>query len=513
MKADRVNLIVGVIILLFLLSISLPYLAAQSQSNEERIFGGFLLNPIDGNSYLAKMRQGYEGSWLFKLPYTSNPGSGAPLNLYYLFLGHVARWFRLPLIFVFHLARITGAFLLALAVYRLMKALFSQPSARFLAFTLALFGSGMGWLAAAFGVFTSDFWVAEAYPFLTGFTNAHFPLGMALQVWLITPSTGDEKLSWRRIIATLLGSALLSIIYPFGWVVAAAVTGVSAAWLLWKKADWQHGCIHWLSILLGGAPYMLYSIWVVSNHPVLRLWNAQNLTPASGLLDLLISFSPLLIFIAIGIIAFRFQLDQLELRIITIWLIVGVLLVYLPISLQRRLISGLYVPMAAFAVLLFSQVRRPLMRTGLTVTLFALALPTNLLILSGSYQASQRQDEALFVYRAEAASFAWLDSNAQPGSVVLSSTRTGLLIPAYADVQTVVGHPFETVDATAREAEVKAFFAGQLSDEEITQLLSEQGVDYIFYGPREGEIGTMPVISGMETVYDQGGVQIWASVD
>jgi hypothetical protein len=69
------------------------------------------------------------------------------------------------------------------------------------------------------------------------------------------------------------------------------------------------------------------------------------------------------------------------------------------------------------------------------------------------------------------------------------------------------------VDATAREAEVKAFFAGQLSDEEITQLLSEQGVDYIFYGPREGEIGTMPVISGMETVYDQGGVQIWASVD
>ena len=76
-KSDKHFLLIS--ILVFITVITLPYLCAVTLSNEELIFGGFLLNPLDGNSYLAKMRQGYEGEWKFTLPYSSNPGEGAYL--------------------------------------------------------------------------------------------------------------------------------------------------------------------------------------------------------------------------------------------------------------------------------------------------------------------------------------------------------------------------------------------------------------------------------------------------
>ena len=235
MSRQKEKWIAGVIILIFLLMITAPYLYAANSSDGNKVFGGFLLNPIDGNSYLAKMRQGYEGNWLFTLPYTKDPGGGTAINLYYLFLGHVSRLMSWSLIFTFHLARVLGAFLLSLSLYRLLLKIFMQPNTRLFVFTLAILGSGLGWVAAAFGLFTSDFWVAEAYPFLASFANAHFPFGLALQIWLLTPTFGEKSIDWRFGGWTLLLAAILSIVYPFGWVVTVAVTAGWVAWLYWKR--------------------------------------------------------------------------------------------------------------------------------------------------------------------------------------------------------------------------------------------------------------------------------------
>ena len=64
--------------------ISVPYLIAFIGGNEQWEFGGFLLNPIDGHSYLAKMQQGFRGNWKFVLPYSSEPGTGAYLFLFFI---------------------------------------------------------------------------------------------------------------------------------------------------------------------------------------------------------------------------------------------------------------------------------------------------------------------------------------------------------------------------------------------------------------------------------------------
>ncbi|GAJ13644.1 unnamed protein product, partial [marine sediment metagenome] len=61
MDAKKLNWFLIIIIIIMVVVTSIPYIYAAGVSGSEYIFGGFLFNPIDGNSYLAKMRQGWEG--------------------------------------------------------------------------------------------------------------------------------------------------------------------------------------------------------------------------------------------------------------------------------------------------------------------------------------------------------------------------------------------------------------------------------------------------------------------
>ncbi len=474
------------------------------------MFSGFLQNPIDGFSYLAKMRQGYEGSWLFTLPYTADPGVGVPINLYFLFLGQVARIFELPLILMFHLARVVGALLLGLSLSRLFKTIFDQHWR--LPFVLALFGSGLGWLAISFGYFTSDFWVAEAYPFLASYTNAHFPIGLALQVWLLTPLDPKIEFDGRQVALTVAGSALLSLIYGFGWVIAFAVLTTWLAWQASQRSLTKNELRRWLGMALGGGPIALYQFWTIQNHPALSQWNVQNLTPAPAILDLIISFSPALLFAMLGVV-FAWRSKDQKIRFLAIWLIVGIVVLYLPFNLQRRLISGLFIPVAglvAFAVFEYvSKVKRE-MRTIAGVLLW-LGAPTILLILAGGLQAATVQPPSIYVGESELDAFEWLGAYAA-NSLVMAAPDSGLLIPAYSSARVIYGHPFETVGADENRELVEDFYSGQISREDAGEILNSEGVDYILFGPREMVLGALPELPDWEVVFESRDSQIWAPV-
>jgi hypothetical protein len=482
---------------LFLLLVSLPYVLGWQAAGPQQTFGGFLLNPIDGNSYLAKMRQGLEGGWLFTLPYTPDAGPGAFINVYYLFLGHLAGWLHLPLLLVFHFARLAGCMLICFALFRLFTRLFSDSGLALWAYTLALFGAGLGWVAVVLGYFTSDFWVAEAYPFLAGFTNPHFALGLALQIWLITPGR-------TRTAASALLGLVLALVYPFGWVVAVAVLVVEALarGLRQLPAPDRN---HLLAVTLAGLPYMLYAFVAVNTHAFLAQWNQQNLTPAPEALDLLLSFSPVLLLA--GVAAYQIIANRKpEMMRLAIWLLVGLALVYFPTELQRRFISGLFVPAAGLAVWLLARLRPAWSRLGL-IALLLLSLPTNALILLGAAGAAQRNDPALYVANVELEAFAWLDEHAPPRALVLAAPGTGLLLPTYADVQVLYGHPFETVQAPVSRAAVEDAFTGESS---IAEYAAAEQVDYVYYGAAERELGSITIPAVWERVYSAGGVEIFA---
>lgn len=506
------------ILLAALLAVTLPYALAALAAGPGDVFAGFLFNPIDGATYLAKTRQGWAGMWRFTLPFTAEPGEGAYLFLFYLFLGHLARWTGLPLIGMFHFARLVGAGLLVLALARFFDS--AMPGRRDLARLatwLAVCGSGLGWLIVFLGPLPTDFYVAEAYPFLAMFANPHFPLGLAILLeGLILLMNPGGRLRAARLAGLGL---LLAVILPFGLVVALLVAALWAGWT-WieeRRLEWQPVAAWGL---LGG-PALLYQYAAALMDPVLAGWNAQNQTPSPPLYDFLLSFSPALILAGYG--AYRMVRSQAGAagdlmtdagrRILIAWLAAGLLLVYCPFPLQRRFLLGYYIPAAGLAVVGLDFLRRrwPARARALTGALVGLSLVTNLLLLGIAMTGVLTRAPALYLTQGESQALAWIRQETAPEALVLASPEMGRWIPAFTGRRVIYGHPFETVNAAEEEARVQAFFAGEAAIGPDGRFYG-YAVDYVFYGPRDPSLRP----AGLETltpVYDAEGVQIYAVGD
>lgn len=510
-------------IIIFFSMVSLPYLYAHIGAGTDYIFGGFLLNPIDGNSYLAKMRQGFGGSWQFMLPYTAQPENGSYLFLFYLFLGNLARTFNWSLLFTFHFARLLGTATLVLSLYRFCSAIIPSPKTRILAFSLAGIGSGLGWLAfslATYGsavgwlpsgveVVTSDFWVAEAFPFLSAYANPHFAIGLAIQLWLLMPIR-TKQLDWQYGLRYLFAAILLAEISPFAIPV---VIVVYIGLLLWKFLDKENAKPEFLRLIwvgLGSAPILIYDLWVINAHPVLSRWNAQNLTLSPPVWDLFISIAPAIFLVVLAARHF-FRSKETVPRTLLVWLIGCLVLLYFPFNLQRRFLNGFFVPVALLAALgvQYLAADSAIRFRRYVSVLIALSLPTNLIILATAVFGVQTHDAQFYVTKGEILAYSWINTSLPENSLVLASPETGLYLPAYSHASVVYGHPFETLDADYLESEVTSFFSGW-NEQQVISFIDDFQVQYLFLGPRERLLGNLIIQENWQLVYESMQVTIYA---
>lgn len=308
--------------------------------------GVFLINIKDGHSYLAKMQQGYLGNWKFVLPYTAEAGEGAYLFLFYLVLGHIARVINLPLIVIYHLARVLSAVFLLWAMSILFKRTFSATKDQNLGFMIASLGSGIGWIAVMFGLFTSDFWVAEAFPFLSIYTNPHFALGLGLMILGLIYD--NENKPW---ISTLLGLAL-GIVQPFAVVIILLVLGgkSSIEFLefdgnIQERLKSSGSILRFVFFGVGGGIILLYQYWSILSDPVLALWNKQNVTSSPALLDLLLSLSPCLI---LAVLSIREAWNNEQGKLLLIWAGISLIFNLRTLEFTKKIFNGDFYPVGWF---------------------------------------------------------------------------------------------------------------------------------------------------------------------
>ncbi len=455
---------------------------------DDKIFGGFLLNPIDGNSYLAKMQLGWNGDWKFHLLYSADVSEGIYIFLFYIFLGHLAKWLGISLIVLFHAVRILASAWLIWSIWKFLNWAFSEsPPIIDKLFFIILLGTGLGWLPFFFGVTTSDFWVAEAFPFLSMYENPHFPLGMACLLWVLLANKYGSPT--RQIILAINGFAL-SIIMPFGLLIALMAIGGETLWLWFKERKLAPGNL--LFLLISGAPIVAYQYWFTLQDPLLRIWNSQNQTPSPSLWDFLISFSPAIVFAIYEVWQYRKKVFASEpVRLLAIWMIIGLILIYFPFGLQRRFMFAYAIPCFVLGGMGLQQLINRYRKKGLWLVFIGSSIITTFLIIMLGIFGIQSRNSLLYYEKSEQLAFAWIMDNTDVNAVFLSSPETGMYIPALTGRRVVYGHPFETANAETEKEFVEDFY-GAPWDIMDAGLLKQLGVDYIFWGPREEEINGLP---------------------
>ena len=541
----------------------LPYLIAWIATPPGYQFGGILVNPFDGNSYLAKMRQGWAGSWQFHLTYTPEPHDGAPIiYFFYLGLGHVARWTGLPLILAYHAARLLGGLALLTTTFVFLARLTGDRRERWLAFWLVGTSAGLGWLGAAFGAYPIDLWVPEAFAFFSLLTNPHFPLGIALMlvivagvIWparslwqglsqssdepgAIPPEGSDPRLGiagqsppvgwhlksgihpvWRWLVPGLAALGLV-LVHPLGLIPVYVTLALYVILRRWIDRVWpMPELLAVAASVLFSAPALLYGYWIYVTNPAMAGWAAQNLTPAPRVLDLVLGYGLVgLLAIPGGVIALR-KRDRGGLALLA-WSMGTLILVYLPLALQRRLLTGLGVPLSVLAGIglnrwLLSRLTagRARLMAAATVGFSLLGNLFLLLVLSLGALKTDRQADLfgrLYLTQDEASAMQWLLAHAQD-EVVLASPRTGMWLPGQAGVRVFAGHPFETINAQIKQAQAEAFFRGELSGDEWRELQARYHIRYVFVGPKERALGDGAYLSEMEPAFRVGEVTIYRS--
>jgi hypothetical protein len=503
---QRVILFAGVMMLVT----AIPYVVGWLSAGDGWEFGGFLFGVDDGYSYIAKMRLGARGDWLFTIRYTSEPHDGALLFFPYILLGKITGLFvdsRDPalataLAVTFQIARIAFGFLLILVTYRFVAFFLRRPASRMLALVLITLGGGFGWLLSLiglgdlFGSLPLDFYVPESYSFLILFGLPHLALARSgllvgfLLLFRALEEPDTPRVWLRSSVLAGLCWIVMGLCVPFYVAVLYVILGAwgLAAWLRERHFPWA---LFWRAASAGlvASPMLLYSAAVFAASDVLRQWSNQNLLPSPHPLHYVLGY----VVIAVPAIwgwrwAWRKSEGQhgLPYLLLVTWIVIVPVLVYLPINVQRRLAEGVFVPLGILAVaglrLISPHRRTRRLARNLVVTL---SLLTAALLWLGATFSALTPDRPQFRPKDELAALDALNTYAARDTVVLSSKESGNYVPARTDLKAYVGHGPETIDSEDKEELAEQFFAGTLDPNTKRDLLAE--VNFVFYGPLEAE--------------------------
>lgn len=505
----------------------IPYALGHALSQEGLVYTSLVMNPEDAQTYWAKMLQGYDGHWLYTIPFTPEVHQGAFVGVFYVWLGQLASMLNISLLAMWHAARVVAGVILFLVTFRFVAAFLTEPRVRWTAYLLAIFGSGLGWLLFLLNqpywldAFPVDFKQPGAHLFFTALTFPHITIATALillNVYLLWRlGIGDWRLAdhlhfdgpWPYAVLSGVINVALGIAYPFLIYIVAITAMLFWFYLVWRarRILWRLGFLYAVMFAIP-APLYLYYAYAWQTNAVFRAWDAQAITPSAPWPHYLVAYGPMLL---PGLVHWiKRPSERPHFAILWLWVLAVALLLYAPLNPQRRFVQGVHVPLSILATAGFVKVILPwlaqtrgwqalvalpryeterLKRFVTVLFLIFMSLSNIYLLADVSRIAALEQPDPLFRPEAEVTAAAWLRRHANRSAVVLGDYQTGNYVAARAGQRVVLGHWAETVDYEAKKATVERFYDADTSDAWRQDFLRHFGVDYVWYGPRERKLG------------------------
>jgi hypothetical protein len=458
----------------------------------------------DFAQYESAMRQGAEQSgWLIHDAFTAEPHQPTLMFPLYVAIGKLGATLHVPPVGIEHVVEVLARMLLVLALWRFCSTFATGRIAARWAFGLALFGSGFELFAALVSSYSGS-WSYETNGFGMLFAAPHVPLGMAATLELARDGLRPRRaVSAAWLLKFALLAAGLAMLHSFHVPVllgALMLVGL----VFWRSGRGLANLAGAVAACLGALPVLLPTVTTFSFDPFwVGTYSVQNLLPSPAPHELLVDLGPTLLLAVIGAIMLRGRVAPFGLLV---WLLLGVVAMYLPVPYQRRLSFGIQPALAILAgnglvaLCAVLDVRRAAaVRLGVVA-----AAASGTLLIVVSVVASSLGNKPLPVYRSTRdldAVAAWLDSAALPGDVILADWQASNYLAARTPARVYGGHPVATLHAADKELAVKVVFAHASS----LQVAHGLGVQWVVYGPDEESLPGPP----SRPEFASGGVRVY----
>lgn len=507
--ARRENLWIAAVMAAILFLASLPQLRAWLTVPGDLFYTGLLRNNLDALSYLAKIRQGIEGRWLYENRYTTEPHPPALLFTFYLLLGHIARIAGLAPPVIYQIARVAFGLFLLFSADHLIRALGWRGLLRGVALCLVFLGSGLGWIGVLFGgedYRPVELTLTEGYCYQSMANYPHFAFATSCMLWMIAgigrfaAGSADGR---RSLAAACAASFVLAWVHP-RLLLTVGCTGLIAAALSHllrdgtdgKGAGPGAGLSRWIVALVaitlaaaGPAIATLRSlgddpVWAQTARPVMTSPMPAEMLVGYGLLWPLAAFGGRKLVRDGGGSG----------ALILAWLIAGLVLPYAPYDAQRRLWQGYDIPLAlAAAWSLASSLRGVPVIPRVRIVAIVLAVAA---CSVGTFVSAWSEARRLslhkypnFVPRERIGIMRTLEAESARGETVLGALMSGVVIPSFTSNRVVVGHWAETFDEVRKERLVGEFFDAATDPVRRDEIADGQNAAWLIHSPFERELG------------------------
>lgn len=512
---------------LFSLAPTFYELSRAGDLHPERSFELVHNFPTDYNFYLSRIREGLEGRWTVVEKYTSEPHAGSFMHEFYLVIGQVGRFVRVPLHRagdIYHVARVVLGVALLFSIAGLCNRSLSKHRQEMalpggmVAFLLAVTASSFPKLVAVidnqvvpaalenmthwrFGGYMAWWSMMDSLQRITFIP--HILFGQVLIVLMVMGlMTGSLFRTTAHTLFFGVAAFALGAVFPPGLIFVYAVYGVWALLSLRRFTEWR---IPMAVVVIVSAPSLLQLALLTSFYPWKRLAEVDIIRPLPFAYDEYVrAMGPMLPLGLVGLVVAFIRNERRLLPVISwvlAWIFLLVVFSFIPQQSPLRFSEmAPHVPLAILTAYLLSMLPRPrVLGTWLSVVLFGMGLihmhssylwqrdfvdhkirATLPLVPTGSFVMYPLRDFVNAMW--------YLYDQTKGEGVILSETTAGNYIPVVSGNTVYVGHD-NTVAFEAKKELVKTFFAGHMPADQAQGFVRQTRASFVYFGPQEREDG------------------------
>jgi hypothetical protein len=358
-------------------------------------------------------------------------------------------------------------------------------------------------------------------------------IGLLMLVYLLVVRA-QETGKIKYALGACGGAAVLTNFHTYDAIPLNITLLLWAVYSIWQqRQSEQKTKLAWLAPLLailGTLPPLLYQVLVFRNSIEFQV-KAQTPTLPPPLIEILSSYAPLVIFAIPGVfVACRHP----RARLMLLWAVVTLTVIYAPVSFARKMIEGMHLPLcflAATGIVVFaSRIRPRLPRIAAVAVCGLICCFSTMYFMLWIFQNMADNNAArlkvlmppLYLTKGDAGALRFLAQPEQRSNgAVLCMNLVGNYLPAAPGKFVYVGHWAETLHfwddktKTGKIGEVQNFYLRRMPAAEALQWMHDNHIDYVIDGFYEKGMfvpenqPTMPQLLGWKPIYSENGTQVY----